>query len=322
MDFNLFEVLVMEIFSIFRKEVVRTIQVTPNFQATNLWHCEDFKTLWLYKFLDHHKLLEKGVTVNLISVFGKRPTDLNKDYLNIFFTAENVHYFKKYNDNGMSFSDLSLGFDYIDHPKYHRFPLWITYLFPPDSTFDKVKEIVNNYNYSSGVFDRPTQFSLIASHNYRGKMRKKIVNFIEANFGRVECAGKFMNNTNKLKVDYKDNKLDYLKQVVFNICPENTNNKGYTTEKIFEAIQCGCIPIYWGDESNPEPTILNREAILFYKDNTTNEELKKNLNQILSSKNIDTIPRFTDNAAEEIWRMIYELRNKIDQLIVEKKLAV
>ena len=310
----------MDILSIFRKETVKTVHVSPNFQVTNFWPSDDYKTFWLYRFLEHNDLLNKGVTYNFISVFGKVPTILNKEHINIFFTAENVHYkaFGKYSDNALSFADLSLGFDLMDHPRYLRFPLWITYLFPPEASFETVNEIVNSYKYSNGVFDRPIQFSLIASHNYRGKMRKKIVNFIETNFGHVECAGKFMNNTNKLKVDYKDNKLAYLKHVVFNVCPENTNTKGYTTEKIFEAIQCGCIPIYWGDESNPEPKILNQDAILFYQDNSSNEELKEQFYNFVKSKNIDEIPRFKEGAAEEIWSNICQLRNAFLRVLDEK----
>ena len=52
--------------------------------------------------------------------------------LKIFFTGEDTtsrhsrgfgsdHYY-------LNFADISLGFKYIDHPNYIRFPLWLTYI--------------------------------------------------------------------------------------------------------------------------------------------------------------------------------------------------
>lgn len=43
-----------------------------------------------------------------------------------------------------------------------------------------------------------------------------------------------------------DRKLELLKQYHFNLCFENTNYPYYCTEKIWQAIQSGCLPIYWG----------------------------------------------------------------------------
>ncbi len=310
----------MNIFSLFKKKEIKTVQVTPNCLVSNFWPSDDYTSLWLYQFFEHHNFFDKQATFHFFSVFGEKPM-LKNENINIFFTGENVQYkaFEKYKDNALSIADLSLGFDRIENSKYVRFPIWITYLFPPDSNFETIDAIVKKYNYSNAVLNRPTKFSMIASHDKRGKKRRKIVQFLKENFGTVECAGKFLNNTNRLKVDYQDNKLAYLKDVIFNVCPENSNAKGYTTEKIFEAIQCGCIPIYWGDENHPEPTILNQDAILFYQENSSNEVLKNKLHEFMSTKNIDLIPRFKEHAAEEIWKMICELKEKVELLVVAKQ---
>jgi hypothetical protein len=48
---------------------------------------------------------------------------------------------------------------------------------------------------------------------------------------------------------------------VFNICPENTIREGYVTEKVFQAVEAGCIPIYDGP-AEVEPKVLNADRIL------------------------------------------------------------
>lgn len=72
-----------------------------------------------------------------------------------------------------------------------------------------------------------------------------------------------MNNTDELRTKFGDVKEDFLANYRFNLCPENSLGEGYITEKIFESIASGCIPIYWGDYL--EPGILNPKAILRYK---------------------------------------------------------
>jgi hypothetical protein len=49
---------------------------------------------------------------------------------------------------------------------------------------------------------------------------------------------------------YVDNKFDELKKFKFSICYENLlNNEGYITEKIFDCLRLGVIPIYLGAEN-------------------------------------------------------------------------
>ena len=55
----------------------------------------------------------------------------------------------------------------------------------------------------------------------------------------------------------------------FNLCPENSLGEGYITEKIFDSIRSGCIPIYWG--AYLEPGILNPRAILRFEEGKEQE---------------------------------------------------
>lgn len=70
----------------------------------------------------------------------------------------------------------------------------------------------------------------------------------------VEAPGKLFNNTTadlsgRRTADWRDSKVEYLKQFQFVIAAENSRHRGYITEKITDAFKAGAIPIYWGDLS-------------------------------------------------------------------------
>lgn len=52
--------------------------------------------------------------------------------------------------------------------------------------------------------------------------------------------------TDRCAPDWHQNKMDFIKQYLFNLCIENTNYKYYITEKIWDSITAGCLPIYYG----------------------------------------------------------------------------
>lgn len=154
--------------------------------------------------------------------------------------------------------------------------------------------------------------ALICSHDKNGIRRKmmKALSRIEA----VDSAGRYRNNTTDLKIKFNDDKHAFLQQYKFNICPENSDVNGYVTEKIFQAIAAGSIPVYWGCSNNPEPEVLNQNALLFYhKRNVTGlvqqvTDLHQNHKQYLefAAQN-----RFTPHAAEFIAEIMNSAAEKI-----------
>ncbi|MBP0008787.1 MULTISPECIES: glycosyltransferase family 10 domain-containing protein [unclassified Roseofilum] len=61
---------------------------------------------------------------------------------------------------------------------------------------------------------------------------------------------------------WRSRKIEILKKYSFNLCFENTNWPYYCTEKIWDSIQGGCLPIYYGDgnkiyEDFPENSFLD-----------------------------------------------------------------
>lgn len=71
-------------------------------------------------------------------------------------------------------------------------------------------------------------------------------------------------------------KQEVLQQTQFNICYENVAAiPGYMTEKIFDAIGAGCIPVYWGVD--PISTPIPAECYLHRPDFKTHESLYEKL---------------------------------------------
>ncbi|MBR8465928.1 hypothetical protein KDE13_06135 [Campylobacter sp. faydin G-140] len=288
----------------------------------NYWKMNNPKQEWFYKFLEHRNLLGKGNKITFISSFGYRFVIPFLSDKKVFFSGENlsnsciedIH--NKFADYCIDKVDLALGFDFIDAKNYLRFPLWIRYLVKPQDSFedisDRIKKI-NSFEYRNNKRDKFA--ALVASHD-KGNIRRKMLNELQK-LGAIECAGAFNKNTNSLQDDYCDNKIEYLKQFKFNICPENSDNKGYVTEKIFESIMAGCIPLYWGGGGYIENDILNQKCFILFDENNL-EQFNQSVNMLLNNESyyLDFIKQspFKPGAAELIWDKITKLESMLKSL--------
>lgn len=245
----------------------------PTFFTEKLPH-----RMWFYRFIEYRKIDNK---MTFFSVDGYRWFINYFKGKKVFFTGEYVQKgginkkWVKFSDNCVNNVNLSLGYDFVEHPNYVRFPLWIMYFVSPEMTFSELKKHIEEINSPFYRLSKREKFVCQISHHDINGIRKKMVNLINR-IDEVTCAGSFMNNTNELKIKYNDDKLMYLKNFMFNICPENFSAKGYITEKIFDAIVAGCIPIYWGGGKKEwvEPSILNPKAFLYYEEGKEDELLK------------------------------------------------
>jgi hypothetical protein len=235
---------------------------------------------------------------------------------------ENLHRpnWKEYEDLalGERSIDLCLGFDYHnDDPRYMRFPLWITWLLPPESGYKEVNEFCAKINLPSNCsYDDRRFCAFVSSHDDIG--RNELFDEIN-NIGHIDSCGRFRHNCDDLQTLYGDNKRSFLRHYRFNLCPENSNYPGYCTEKIFEAIASGSIPIYWGSDNNPEPDILNHNAICFV--NVGQPNRKDTISQIRHLNSDREIymsfasqPRLLPGAPDIVMDYIQKLEAKIKEL--------
>ena len=247
--------------------------------------------------------------------------------IKIFYTPENVNrpeYFL-YKNNCIDSVNLSMGYDYLEADNYLRFPLWLLWFFSSANSKDDIKIILNN---STEQREKTKFCSLIASHDTSG-LRTNIYNDI-SKIAKVNCPGKLLHNDDtlynydSLSDDHKGNKFKYLQPFKFNICPENSISKGYVTEKLFECLLSGCIPVYNGWSKNPEPDIINPNIILWY-DQFDEQNNKYTLNEVRKLHEDDKYynsfieqPFFCDTAVDKIYDVLSQFNEKIRNILFEK----
>ena len=302
----------------------------------NFWDGQTADQIWFTDFVVSHGFFEKYPKakfaffstlgdVNLIKVDAlMHPFDRNRK--RIFFTGENVHYdaFHNYAQNMLNYPqiELSLGFDHVEDERYLRFPIWLLEMFPAHSSKEEIESICNRLSHQK-LEENRTRFCALVSGlcTLQGsdslKMRTSMVENLNS-VCNVDCAGKLLRNTEDLQTVFHDNKAEFLKHYKFFICPENISVDGYVTEKVFHSIGSGCIPIYNGSLNNPEPDVLNHDAILFWEKDGDNSQLIKKVEELWNNpqlyKEFFEQPRLQPNAAEVIWQYFVDLEKKINSL--------
>lgn len=230
---------------------------------------------WFTSFI-RKNIPDLNVKLNFYGVYGKgkfvhRAIEGPK----IFFSMENLDrkytgWNWKFGDYALPYVDLAMGFGEIDNEKYLRFPLWIKYVFSPLVDKHGIRETVNRLNTTH--YPKTKECALIAGHDKhgtRGMVYEGMKDLLS-----IDSAGHWNNNTTELWDTYNNDKLAYLRNFKFNICPENVNTNLYVTEKIFEAFLADAIPIYHGSDNQPEPGIINPEAVIFWNPNGDNRKAK------------------------------------------------
>ena len=285
----------------------------------NFWKVKA-EDMWLTRFMRYHGLRPGDKRFSFYSVFGNRSViNYDKREVKIFVTGENVHShnFGAYSDNMLSEkkTDLSLGFDYIDDARYVRMPLWLRTQFYPEWSEKEIVAHVHRLRYPE-IGERDKFAALVARYDW-GNTRSQIYESLK-NVGHIQCPSKVLHNDETLKTDFNDDKPAYLLQFCFNICPENSNYKGYVTEKVFDAIASGCIPIYWGSDNQPEPDVLNHEAMILWNISGNNIQNVFKIQHLWANKvelnDFMHQPRLKEGAEDVILEHFFKLEKALKEL--------
>lgn len=270
---------------------------------------------WFARFARHHFSKEQCRSLKMISVFGSRmamklPTSKHK----IFFTGENHARYPRFSDNALPYVELSMGFDDIEAKNYLRFPLWILYLFEPESGYEEIKAAIDKINNFHPA--KTDTCSLICSHD-ENNLRRQIFEVINPQVP-VCCGGRYLHNDDRLWNEFNNDKFSYLQNFKISICPENSNRAGYVTEKLFEAFRAGTVPVYWGSDNNPEPNLVNPEAILFWDFNSDNQKIIDKIKELADSdaayREFVSKPRLLPNCADYVWDRFQELEEHLTEI--------
>ncbi|MBS1736059.1 MAG: glycosyltransferase [Bacteroidetes bacterium] len=185
----------------------------------------------------------------IYSCYGRE--HLKYTCLRIFYSAENL----RPDFNGC---DYAISFDYINHPKHFRFPLYGIYL----DREVKVNQFLIGYSFEEAIkiWRSKTKFCCMVVSN--GASQKRIDFFKKlSEYKKVDSGGQILNNVG----GPVKNKLDFIKDYRFVIAFENSSYPGYTTEKIIEPFITDCIPLYWGNSQIREE--FNDKSLLILDEN-------------------------------------------------------
>lgn len=288
----------------------------------NCWNQKNEDMYWNQFIQSHHLLDGLNKKVAVFSVFGPRRIikRVNAD-IKIFYSAENLERFPSYLGHCLDEKeiDLAMGFDYVDDSRYVRFPLWMDYMFPADSSEADIRRICNEIRYPQ--IGKREKFCCMVASNSADGLRDEMLDEISSILP-VDSAGRHRHNDDSLQTECGDNKRKYLNRYIFNICPENTSVKGYVSEKIFEAMREGCIPIYWGSEGVVEPNVVNPEAFIYWDRESNGEQAIKQITEL--SKNPGMLqefqkqPRLMPTAEEFVLDTYSMIENKLREIIKNK----
>lgn len=289
------------------------MRTSLNILYINFWNNNgDIQDRWFTYFL------EKNLNISLIEINEDDNPDIIisscmgnldkvKKYdckLKIFFYGENLDMYPKFNNFKELYNifDLIIGFKYTDKKKkLYRLPLWMTYY--PFYNMNTDENILNyiQTEYSKNINNQKKNCCLIARHD-RGGQRTKIYNEV-IKYCDIKCPSIFKNNYKKLGRNVTD-KIEFLKQFKYNICPENSKYEGYFTEKIFQSLESGCIPIYWGVDF-PEKNIINKQSYCFINVNVP-ENIKTQIKNLFHNPDNFICDRIFCEGAKEIIDTYYK----------------
>jgi hypothetical protein len=162
--------------------------------------------------------------------------------------------------------DYALTSRYLDDPSHLRLPFYVLY--------GDARAIVKGQEDPAKILARKTKFCSFVVGNQHPRKNKNRADFFQrlSRYKRVDSGGRFLNNIGGPVPGGTAGKVQFLRDYKFNIAFENAAIPGYTTEKLFEAMQARTLGIYWGNplvnrEFNPRsflnyPDFPNEEALV------------------------------------------------------------
>lgn len=162
----------------------------------------------------------------------------------IFYTYE--HYMPDFNRY-----DYGLTCNFLDDPRHFRLPIYVHYCKGgAESVMKRAEDLPQ-------LMAEKKKFCALITSNITTPTTKTRTDFFHklSKYKKVDSGGGALNN-----IGYavpRDKKTEFLRPYKFSIAFENESRPGYTTEKIFEAMQGHGVPLYWGDplikkEFNPK----------------------------------------------------------------------
>ena len=204
---------------------------------------------WFLPFLSSHFPIEIAEKPDFIIYSDFGDEHLRYGCTRIYYTGENSR-------PDFHRCDYAFTFDYSDHPRHYRLPLYRLYFNETDLTQNRNVENILHQN---------RRFCCMVVSNPNARERVDFFHALSA-YRHVDSGGKVLNNVGGPVPD----KRPFIRNYKFAFAFENSSYSGYTTEKLVEAWVEGCVPIYWGnprvdEEFNPN-AFINLNAFKTWSD--------------------------------------------------------
>lgn len=161
------------------------------------------------------------------SVFGY--SHLKYDCIKIMFVGENIV-------PDFNLCDYAMGFDFLDFgDRYMRLPLFMLW-----NNFKKLS-VVKDFT-PEVLLSRKFCSIVVSNMQVSNPIRERFFRLL-SEYKQVDSGGRLWNNIGGPVED----KLKFISGYKFNIAFENSSVRGYTTEKIMDAMVANTLPIYWGN---------------------------------------------------------------------------
>ena len=221
-----------------------------NFVATQNWF-----TCFLDKYNIRYTVVDKDPDIIIYSGFG----EFNKNLITTK-PVRTVHYSVETWRGIDPRADLNLTFDHATEHNNIRFPAWI--IWGDDRDCRTALSLDKNLQLKKENKEKFCCFVYSHDVGYRNKFCMDL-----SQYKKVDAGGRCLNNIG----GRVDNKIEFQRQYKFCIAYENAVHLGGTDEKILEAYQSNCIPIYYGNETITSD--FNKETFINAHDFSSNEEL-------------------------------------------------
>lgn len=204
---------------------MRTLKI----QFVDFWYGFDPNNNFITNALnrDHKIVVTDTPDYLFFSVFGY--SHLKYNCVKIMFVGENIV-------PDFNLCDYAMGFDYLTFgDRYMRLPLFLTCF--------NFKDLLQDKKWGAEKLLNRKFCSIVVSNiNLSNPIRERFFRLL-SEYKQVDSGGRQWNNVGGPVQD----KQEFISNYKFNIAFENSAVRGYTTEKIMDAMTANTLPIYWGN---------------------------------------------------------------------------
>jgi len=254
---------------------------------TDFWPGFEKENNYFYNLLSRHYEVQISDEPELLFFSCYGDAYLRYKCTRIFYSSENER-------PDFSGCDYALTFDFLDHPRHFRLPLYGVYIEQRNGLDSLLAP--QTRELAAAAWAKKTKFCCMVVSN--GLSKKRIDFFHKlSSYRQVDSGGRYLNNIG----GPVDDKLKFINDYKFVIAFENSAYPGYTTEKILDPFFVKSIPVYWGN--NLVGKDFNKKAFLDYSDFPDEEALIQKMIEIEQNPELAVAmlcePVFPKNTAPE-----------------------